>query len=82
MLSRLMAWSRRDRTEAAVARQTISVTLSSDDGDVARAINIMRVMGLSLNVTAMAMVPPAAMAIEAYRRLDRDADRQRDPDRG
>lgn len=71
MPGRLTAWFRGDRAEA--ARQPIRVTLSSDDGDVARAINIMRAMGMVMNTTAMAMVPHAAQAIEAYRRLDREA---------
>lgn len=72
MLGSLLRW-RGDRIKDGTGHDTAMVTLSSDDGDVTRAINIMRVMGLTLNATAMSMVPHAAMAIEAYRKLDEAA---------
>lgn len=72
MLGSLLRW-RSDSSRDGEGDGSATVTLSSEDGDVTRAINIMRAMGLTLNATAMSMVPYAAQAIEAYRKLDEAA---------
>lgn len=81
MLGDLFGWRREsileaDRASKQNAEEGKTITLCSDDSDVTRAMNIMRAMGLALNTTAMAMVPYAAQAIEAYRKLDREAREQ------
>jgi len=78
MLGDLFGWRRdsileADRASRGDAEAGRTITLCSGDSDVTRAINIMRAMGLALNANAMAMVPYAAQAIEAYRKLDREA---------
>lgn len=60
--------------EPEVKKPPQPITLSSDDDDITRAINILRISGIGINDTVYRQIVPwMARAIRSYQDLDREA---------
>lgn len=70
-----MFWKKKNKPEPVVEeeRKPRQLTLKSTDDDVTRAVNILKASGVAVNsLTYTAIVPWMALAIKAYRELDRE----------